>query len=437
MGLVTYHPEIVEPSTIIDQTTLYLTTKSLFTQVQSSFPGSRALIQAGVIIASYEYATQRTNEAFASIGICARMGYAAGLDIGSRTEGSDHDSQAEEASTWWGIVIAERTIFCEVHAAHQPLISTFPPRDIALPNEPLSTEWDSATFTNIASRMCGPLLDDRDGLARVIQAAWLLDRVFTACQERDLDVRLARLKRLDHALRGYLALTMDQANGRWGLFCTANAMIFRALFILHGNVIYGTTGVARSSSYVAVETIIQMVQDIAATQHNMSLVDLDTLPPSRAFVFQAALQYLDELGAEGDRLDIVRTQITASLRMFGERWKAAPLITWPHLSSLGIWTEENISDLISRLDAAHIKRYDTAQLYPIPSPGSSERLLGSIRQLDYTIDTKIRFRSEALRKENMEESLRNSLENIGITKVNVLYAHTPDKTTPLADQAAR
>jgi hypothetical protein len=102
----------------------------------------------------------------------------------------------------------------------------------------------------------------------------------------------------------------------------------RALFILHRKVIESATGVARSSSYVALETATQMVKDIATTQHTMSLADMDTLPPSRAFVFRAALRYLDEFGTKCDRWDSVRAHLEASLKMFDERWNVGP----PHIS---------------------------------------------------------------------------------------------------------
>ncbi|KAJ5937088.1 Aldo/keto reductase [Penicillium verhagenii] len=101
----------------------------------------------------------------------------------------------------------------------------------------------------------------------------------------------------------------------------------------------------------------------------------------------------------------------------------------------GAWTDSNVSELVVRLDEAEIKHYDTAQLYPITNPGGSERLLRSIKRPDFVIDTKILFRPEALSKQKIDESIRSSLENLGLTKVNTLYAHAPDKLTSIADQA--
>jgi hypothetical protein len=111
MCLITYHPGLAKSPSVIDQVTLYLTTKSLYSHIQSFFPHSLHLIQAGIIIASYEYATNKINDAFASIAVCARMGYAARLHLVSLAEGLDpmqYSQAEEELSTWWGIVIAER-----------------------------------------------------------------------------------------------------------------------------------------------------------------------------------------------------------------------------------------------------------------------------------------------------------------------------------------
>ncbi|PYH42557.1 Aldo/keto reductase [Aspergillus saccharolyticus JOP 1030-1] len=102
----------------------------------------------------------------------------------------------------------------------------------------------------------------------------------------------------------------------------------------------------------------------------------------------------------------------------------------------GAWTRETVGSLVDRLEAAGIRHYDTALLYPVTNSGAAERLLGSIRQPEFVIDTKILFRPEALRRENMEESIRKSLENLGVPKVTTLYAHAPDQATPIAEQAA-
>jgi len=110
MCMITYHPEFASQSQSIDQATLYLTAKSLLTQVQTSFPPSLHLIQASVIIAAYEYANGKIHNALVSIGSCARMGYTIGLHLASPVDIVDSDTcfEAEKCNTWWGIIICER-----------------------------------------------------------------------------------------------------------------------------------------------------------------------------------------------------------------------------------------------------------------------------------------------------------------------------------------
>lgn len=108
--LLTYHPRLL-PQTPppVGREPLYLSVKSLFAQVQAFFPPSVDFIQAGVLLALYEYANGRPDDAFLSITGCARMGYASGLHRGRPTvfPASDDD---EAVNTWWGIVICERYI---------------------------------------------------------------------------------------------------------------------------------------------------------------------------------------------------------------------------------------------------------------------------------------------------------------------------------------
>lgn len=112
MCLMTYHPDLVPPSAnSLDQETLYVTTKTLFGLVQASFPPSLHLIQATMIMATYEYANGKTNDAFASIGLCARMGYAAHIDNAhpsQKMEAEEYSENEAKANTWWNILMCER-----------------------------------------------------------------------------------------------------------------------------------------------------------------------------------------------------------------------------------------------------------------------------------------------------------------------------------------
>jgi hypothetical protein len=105
----------------VDRQSLYLTTRSIIAQVQGLFPPSIHLIQAGILLALYEYALGKPDDAFATIAGCARMAYATGIRDRPQLKPprpskdalvTESDTfvqlQAEKANTWWGVVICER-----------------------------------------------------------------------------------------------------------------------------------------------------------------------------------------------------------------------------------------------------------------------------------------------------------------------------------------
>lgn len=106
--LLTYYPDLVpEFPHPIGRQALYLAVKSLFAQVQGFTSPSVNLIQAGILLALYEYSNGRPDDAFVSINSCSRMGYAAFLHCEQSTVLPELEED-EAANTWWGIIICER-----------------------------------------------------------------------------------------------------------------------------------------------------------------------------------------------------------------------------------------------------------------------------------------------------------------------------------------
>lgn len=93
---------------------LYLTVKVLFAQTQAVMCASTVLAQTGLIIAAYEYACQKLNAAYISIGTCVRTAHALALDKTGAGVGMQHMEpaqqlrQREDWNVWWGVVILER-----------------------------------------------------------------------------------------------------------------------------------------------------------------------------------------------------------------------------------------------------------------------------------------------------------------------------------------
>ena len=61
----------------------------------------------------------------------------------------------------------------------------------------------------------------------MVQAGLFLDQLFKTLQIANLDTRLIRLDGLDHTMRTFLAIAIDQSQGRLGPFCHTNAIIER------------------------------------------------------------------------------------------------------------------------------------------------------------------------------------------------------------------
>ncbi|KAJ5415096.1 hypothetical protein N7465_003791 [Penicillium sp. CMV-2018d] len=97
----------------VDNLSLYVATKSLMAQTQALRAPTTRLVQAGVLLAVYEYAHGHPEQAFVTIGSYARMAYAAQLrSVPDLTRNAppqtDWTIEEEEINTWWGIRICER-----------------------------------------------------------------------------------------------------------------------------------------------------------------------------------------------------------------------------------------------------------------------------------------------------------------------------------------
>jgi hypothetical protein len=116
MCLITVQPPTDTTSSPISPESLYVTVRMLFVHVQSIICASTSLVQAGVLIAVYEYANGRPDAAHISIGACARMAYTVGMDeitrpgLDRKYDTKSKLEEVEKRNLWWGIVILERYV---------------------------------------------------------------------------------------------------------------------------------------------------------------------------------------------------------------------------------------------------------------------------------------------------------------------------------------
>jgi hypothetical protein len=97
-----------------EQQTSHKIARCLYFFLQSSSPVSIELVQSGLLLSTYEHTSGLLEEAFSSIGTCARMAYSLGLraqaqtQTRSREEGDKMFRLTEMNNLWWGIIIRDR-----------------------------------------------------------------------------------------------------------------------------------------------------------------------------------------------------------------------------------------------------------------------------------------------------------------------------------------
>ncbi|PYH87815.1 hypothetical protein BO71DRAFT_436350 [Aspergillus ellipticus CBS 707.79] len=239
-------PSIPDPAAPSTLQTRYLSIKALLAQAHALCPPTTHLIQAGILLAVYEYAHGFPAQAFLTIGTAARLAYAAGLPpapsnfLPPAAPDSDWTLEEEQNSTWWGILVCERyassfslhvdtpflntewmnrTFLCEIPRPTQPLASPMPPGTARLPLEPCVLDQDqdvlSSPTTTKSTAMVESLAAPRvGGFGRAAQAAWLLDGVLRGLAMEDDPVRKrAYLDDYDQKLQALLAVVMQQCSG--------------------------------------------------------------------------------------------------------------------------------------------------------------------------------------------------------------------------------
>ncbi|KAJ5161931.1 hypothetical protein N7492_007323 [Penicillium capsulatum] len=108
-------------------------------------------------------------------------------------------------------------------------------------------------------------------------------------------------------------------------------------------------------------------------------------------------------------------------------------------------TPAQVQELLDQLKLLGVDRIDTAARYSPTSPGASERLLGQVEaaKQGFTIDTKLNTEgpsmsdgSGSLSSSAIVKSIHESYGRLGMDRVNTLYFHRPDPSTPVEEQAA-
>jgi hypothetical protein len=102
-----------QSSTCLDS--LYSTVRFSFAKAQAAVCTSTRLIQAGILLATYEYACKKPEAAYISIGTCARMSSILGINRFIAQSETELTAELrlkvlEGRNVWWGVIITERRV---------------------------------------------------------------------------------------------------------------------------------------------------------------------------------------------------------------------------------------------------------------------------------------------------------------------------------------
>ncbi|OHW95869.1 fungal specific transcription factor [Colletotrichum incanum] len=312
------HSEVGTNSRVPHRQLLYVTIKSLFVQIQAAYPPSISFLQACVLLAVYEYAEDKADEAFASVASCIRLAYRMRLHLHHRPFlQSPKDLNAltsrglnpkpyscnftkETVNTWWAIVICERLFFCEVTVFEQPLLSDFPEGQTQLPADSQTMEMDndqalppskaSITVSELRCSKIGPF-------GRATQAVWILDQVLSSFKISDFDLRFTAMNDMHTMIQELLALMLRQCDSQ-------------VSFIFHSNILDLSLNELESKC----QSLKRWQECSRATLNAATKMVLDI---ADAHDVQAALRYLQR-NKEWSEDDNLRLSIQRLRRALGQ-----------------------------------------------------------------------------------------------------------------------
>lgn len=225
------------------QESLYVAVKMISTQLRACGTITIDLVRSDTLLAMYEYATQRSEAALATISMGIRAAYTIGLDVEPTATQHLSLAQHEMNRLWWTLVICERSVahieavvingcnidylrlfVLETRNLRQPLLTPFPPSTRPLPYIDESLIW------NVNARELPSHAQDsvRAGFVRVIEATAFLDAALSIARDIDtLATHTDELKRIDFGLRSLLGVVLEECCGAWTILCGAIAIVIR------------------------------------------------------------------------------------------------------------------------------------------------------------------------------------------------------------------
>jgi hypothetical protein len=300
----------------------------MFAKVQAFIHSSLCLVQAGVILSFYEYAHGMIEAAYVTIGTCARMAAAIGLNnkqCSVELQGSEAWFDDEEAlCTWWGLVICDRVVSLDPAMHGRPLATRSIREDDYLPLE--AEDFESGLVSSLEPTfryfVSATSLPGVGSFGREAQATYLLDKVRIAIESGDTSHNT--MYPIGRELQSLLGTVMDQVAGKTKDFCGAIQMLITSLYTLHQASFMRSDLGPRSDSKehisATLNTLTRMVIDISYG-FNLHPINVEVLAPACRHIVRCAQQHIatsNDFNNPQWQEDLHQLKLT--LGYFNRRW---------------------------------------------------------------------------------------------------------------------
>ena len=260
---------------------LYSTLKNIYSSLLSTGNVTTEIVQAGIIIAAYEYCQAMHQDAWLSIGTCARLGQVLGLHLFIRKPmPPEPENRAEfemRRCTWWGVVVLERIINTSSSSQNLPFASQAPCLDDLLPlvpNEngesyPVSTDLVTPNLTDGQIELFNREFTRLGNFGSTIQACYLstlvtahITNTCTIPEDKQEEAR-----KLDTALQSFGCVLIPPPGMAVGSYCGAYGLRTLEAFTLHS---HSLTTATRAGDKDGIARATIALQSLARTTIHMT-----------------------------------------------------------------------------------------------------------------------------------------------------------------------
>ncbi|CZR55031.1 uncharacterized protein PAC_04917 [Phialocephala subalpina] len=316
MEIITWTPAGQDP-----RTSAYRAAKHFFLDLEIAGLRTLQVLQAGILIALYEFGHALYPSAAVSIEACVRFGYDLGIDWNPSHPVKKPFSwiDAEEQNrVWWAIVMLDR--IRGIGSSDTIFLTGDPPSNAAMPAD--DTAWDQGVMPPQCLSVYPPKsLDQLGRFLLAAEATKLLGRVFQHVKAKDTydDAHNEEARLLDRALRALENFVHFEGHEK-------------SLDVMNQETTMAETFNHENIAKEAAKLVARSREAVPESSHQRPIESCvkEASPFLTTLLYQAAVAILRIHRKEGSQESLERlTIMKAALRDLAQRWRASALELHP------------------------------------------------------------------------------------------------------------